>query len=862
MATITTRAGKGSPLTNTEVDDNFSNLNSAKYESGSAGSLSTLATADGSAFDLVALTLKNNGTASSNAHKVLIDFKVNYGTTDAPPRARLLASKVVNNGNKGSLELQVLNGGALQERQVWDHTGTTINEDSLDVDFRVESNDSANMLVVDAAENKVGINRTPNISNSKLEVGGADDVPLINVEASGVTGGIGIGSGGLKLFHGSSPKLTLASNGVATFTSGITAGGTFTNSGAISLRRDSAGDGSYGHDISFLNSYAEGSDDRVALIRVANQGGDGTTRGGKFIFYTRQSGSANFNSALTIDKDGNSTFSGGAVVNSTNSTADFRVEGDSQTHALFLNAANNRVGIHEDTPSYPLDVNGGGRFRGTLKLGDTASTAGALAICDTSSTDYTLNLKGVGTRGYVMEGSASTANYNLTMQNSGSGLFGLTVYGYGSFRQTVDTGATVTIGGHQDGKLINFQSGGSTRFYLWGQGTGDDYLDFRQSNDQSHLRMYDNEGVVINETGNAADFRVESDANTHGLFLDSSTDSVGICEDYMRGTLNVSGPGRSFSNGTLYDGYADGAGGIGTAGVGHSTLIIKSTTAEAQDMGASIALRARSGNTLDDVTYGIIGAAKENSVDDGSNSYNDQSRGYLSFHVSEGYNFGPQYGTRLRQRMKIGSNGALTAYPSVAGHAVFNEDGVNADFRVESDGNANMLVVDAALNTVFIGGTATGQNVVHLDAGRIMLDKSNDWNIESGGSSNGSHIRFRQSSADVGSITSTSSGTTYSTTSDRRLKKDIETITDGTDKLMAMNPVTHGWKADPDGDEVHGFIAQEMMDIVPEAVSGDPEGDEMMSMDYGRITPVLVAALQDAHRKIAQLEARLDKVET
>jgi hypothetical protein len=53
-----------------------------------------------------------------------------------------------------------------------------------------------------------------------------------------------------------------------------------------------------------------------------------------------------------------------------------------------------------------------------------------------------------------------------------------------------------------------------------------------------------------------------------------------------------------------------------------------------------------------------------------------------------------------------------------------------------------------------------------------------------------------------------------------------------------------------------------MLGIVPEAVAGDPEGDAMMSIDYGRITPVLVAALQDAHRKIAQLEARLDKVET
>ena len=60
---------------------------------------------------------------------------------------------------------------------------------------------------------RVGINRTPAISNSKLEVGGADNVPLINVEASGVTGGMGIGSTGLQLFHGSSARMRIDSAG-------------------------------------------------------------------------------------------------------------------------------------------------------------------------------------------------------------------------------------------------------------------------------------------------------------------------------------------------------------------------------------------------------------------------------------------------------------------------------------------------------------------------------------------------------------------------------------------------------------------------------------------------------------------------
>ena len=51
---------------------------------------------------------------------------------------------------------------------------------------------------------RVGINRVPSIANSKLEVGGADNVPLINVEASGNTAGIGIGGSQLKLYYSNS----------------------------------------------------------------------------------------------------------------------------------------------------------------------------------------------------------------------------------------------------------------------------------------------------------------------------------------------------------------------------------------------------------------------------------------------------------------------------------------------------------------------------------------------------------------------------------------------------------------------------------------------------------------------------------
>ena len=113
---------------------------------------------------------------------------------------------------------------------------------------------------------------------------------------------------------------------------------------------------------------------------------------------------------------------------------------------------------------------------------------------------------------------------------------------------------------------------------------------------------------------------------------------------------------------------------------------------------------------------------------------------------------------------------------------------------------------------------------------------------------------FQRDGTTVGSISQASSSTTYNTTSDERLKENIKPISDGVEKLMAMNPVNFTWKKYPDDPSQHGFIAQEMEKILPEAVTSS----EYMSMDYGRITPILVAALQDALKRIQELEEKIN----
>jgi hypothetical protein len=218
-------------------------------------------------------------------------------------------------------------------------------------------------------------------------------------------------------------------------------------------------------------------------------------------------------------------------------------------------------------------------------------------------------------------------------------------------------------------------------------------------------------------------------------------------------------------------------------------------------------------------------------------------------------------GTTATDGSFIGVEGGTTALRIVQNEndaMTFHTSGL-ANERMRIDSSGNLLVgrtstINGGVNTS--GGAQIGSN------GLIQAAVSGDTAIALQRlTSDGDIIQFRRQTTSVGSISVTSSGTTYNTTSDARLKTDIQPIADATDRLMQMNPVSHKWKADPEADAVVGFIAQEMQDIVPEAVAGDPDSDEMMSMDYGRITPVLVAALQDAHKKIEELESRLAAVE-
>ncbi|MFT6336873.1 MAG: hypothetical protein ACJATI_003634 [Halioglobus sp.] len=121
---------------------------------------------------------------------------------------------------------------------------------------------------------------------------------------------------------------------------------------------------------------------------------------------------------------------------------------------------------------------------------------------------------------------------------------------------------------------------------------------------------------------------------------------------------------------------------------------------------------------------------------------------------------------------------------------------------------------------------------------------------------------FRDGSGtDIGGIRGNGAGgVIYSSVSDKRLKQNIKTFDKGLATLEKINPAIYQMKSNPNQDEI-GFIAQELQKVLPLVVGGNPTDDaeeSPMTVDYGRITPVLVAAIKEQQEIIKTLTERLD----
>jgi hypothetical protein len=115
------------------------------------------------------------------------------------------------------------------------------------------------------------------------------------------------------------------------------------------------------------------------------------------------------------------------------------------------------------------------------------------------------------------------------------------------------------------------------------------------------------------------------------------------------------------------------------------------------------------------------------------------------------------------------------------------------------------------------------------------------------------HILFTNGNGNVGTIQTNGSTTSYNTSSDQRLKENIADADDAGSKIDAIQVRKYDWKADG-SHQKYGMIAQELVEVAPEAVSVPEDSEEMMGVDYSKLVPMLIKEIQSLRNRVAQLE--------
>ena len=246
----------------------------------------------------------------------------------------------------------------------------------------------------------------------------------------------------------------------------------------------------------------------------------------------------------------------------------------------------------------------------------------------------------------------------------------------------------------------------------------------------------------------------------------------------------------------------------------------------------------------------------------------------------------------VSEKMRITSAGNLSIGTTATEgfFTVAKASPTNGRIAVFTNGVDTNIIFPLSTGLSGIGtGTATpflfytdGTERARIDtSGNLLVGKTSDVNTSTGlalratgesrysvagAASNTTMAFFRNGSAgESGSITTTSTTTSYVTSSDYRLKENVLPMTGGLATVAALKPVTYDWISN--GSAGEGFIAHELQAVIPAAASGEKDAVnedgsiKPQGVDFGKIVPHLVAGMQEQQAIITDLTTRLATLE-
>jgi hypothetical protein len=221
------------------------------------------------------------------------------------------------------------------------------------------------------------------------------------------------------------------------------------------------------------------------------------------------------------------------------------------------------------------------------------------------------------------------------------------------------------------------------------------------------------------------------------------------------------------------------------------------------------------------------------------------------------------------ESFRIGT-GQASQYLQLQGKHLFYIAGSNSAGTVisgtqamtlDNDGNFLLNISSKDETPSTTGGTNNLQWVENGTSNRVLLlvqshvgDGIVKLNVTFNDTSTRDAIRFYRTGVQVGSISCSTTATAYNTSSDYRLKENIVDASSASDVIDAIQVRQFDWKADG-SHQRYGMVAQELLEVAPEAVSAPEDLDEMMSVDYSKLVPMLVKEIQELRARVHALES-------
>jgi len=185
-------------------------------------------------------------------------------------------------------------------------------------------------------------------------------------------------------------------------------------------------------------------------------------------------------------------------------------------------------------------------------------------------------------------------------------------------------------------------------------------------------------------------------------------------------------------------------------------------------------------------------------------------------------------------------------------------------YNIGLDGNDNLAFInasgDAKVSITSGGEVGFGTSSDTVINGSVYIKAVDAANTvikvghKTGSVSGSDFTAFYYNNVQIGGVAqSGTTGVSFNTSSDYRLKEDLKDFA-GLDMVSKIPVYDYKWKADES--RSYGVMAHELQEVLPQAVVGEKDAEEMQGVDYSKIVPLLIKSIQELTAKVERLEAK------